>query len=86
LRVPDKKLGSQPLPGSRVLDDTYDSSLVGIAIQKGRPGWLAFVSEFLDEAKRSGSMRQSIDRAGLRGFEVVTQKATNWTSPPVYLR
>jgi polar amino acid transport system substrate-binding protein len=68
---------SPQLPGSRVLDDAYDSSLVGIAIQKGRPGWLAFVSEFLDEAKRSGSMRQSIDRAGLRGFEVVTQKATN---------
>ena len=68
---------SAQLPGSRVLDDAYDSSLVAIAIQKGRAGWLAYVSEFLDEAKRSGWMRQSIERAGLRGFDVITQKATN---------
>ena len=68
---------SAQLPGSRVLDDAYDTSLVAIAIQKGRAGWLAYVSEFLDEAKRSGWMRQSIERAGLRGFDVITQKTTN---------
>jgi polar amino acid transport system substrate-binding protein len=68
---------SAQLPGSRVLDDAYDSSLVAIAVQKGRAGWLAFVSEFLDEAKRSGWMRQTIDRSGLRGFDVVTQNASN---------
>ena len=67
---------SAQLPGSRVLDDAYDSSLVAIAIQKGRAGWLAYVSEFLDEAKRSGWMRQTIDRAGLRGFDVIIHKAT----------
>jgi polar amino acid transport system substrate-binding protein len=64
------------LPGSRVLDDGYDVSLVAIAIQKGRGGWMTFVSEFLEEAKQSGWLRNAIDRAGLRGFEVVTLKTT----------
>jgi polar amino acid transport system substrate-binding protein len=68
---------SARLPGSRVLEDAYASSLVAIAMQKERAGWLAYVSEFLDEAKRSGWMRQTIDRAGLRGFDVITQKAPN---------
>ena len=68
---------SAQLPGSLVLDDAYDSSLVAIAIQKGRAGWMAYVSDYLNEAKRSGWMRQAIDRAGLRGFDVVTQKASN---------
>lgn len=62
---------STQLHGSRVLDDSYDSSLVGLAIQKGSAGWLAYVSEFLEETKRSGWMRKAIDSAGLRGFEVV---------------
>jgi hypothetical protein len=60
------------LSGLRVLDDSYDSSLVGIAIQKGQSGRLAYVSEFLDELKPSGLLRQAIDEAGLRGFEVVS--------------
>jgi polar amino acid transport system substrate-binding protein len=62
------------LPGSRVLDDSYDSSLVAIAIQKGRTGWLSYVSEFLADVKRSGWLRKTIDSGGLRGFEVVVEK------------
>jgi polar amino acid transport system substrate-binding protein len=65
------------LPDSQVLQDGYETSLVAISIQKGRSGWLAYVSEFLSEIKRSGWMRQAIDRAGLRGFEVIAEKVTN---------
>jgi polar amino acid transport system substrate-binding protein len=68
---------SAQLPGSLVLADAYDSNFVAIAIQKGRAGWMAYVSEFLDEAKRSGWLRQSIERAGLRGFDIIIQKSPN---------
>jgi len=63
---------SEQLPGSRVLESSYESSLVGVAVQKERPGWLTYVGEFLDEMKRSGQLRRAIDAAGLRGFEVVS--------------
>ena len=68
---------SAKLPGLRVIEDGYDVSLVGIAMQKGHPGRLAYVSEFLDELKRSGWMRRAIDSAGLRGFEVAIPKVSN---------
>jgi polar amino acid transport system substrate-binding protein len=70
--VRDMLLGSASnFPGAQVLQEGYDTSLVAVSVQKGRVGWLSYVSEFLDETKRSGWMRQAIDRAGLQGFEVV---------------
>ena len=68
---------SAQLPGSRVLEDSYESGLVGIVVQKGHAERLAYISDFLDEAKRSGRLRQLIDSAGLRGFEVVTPRVPN---------
>ena len=68
---------STKFPGLRVLEDGYEINLVGIAIQKGHPGRLAYISELLDDLKRSGWLRKAIDSAGLRGFEVATQKPTN---------
>lgn len=62
---------SSQLPGSRVLEDSYQSNLAGIAVAKGNPGRLAFVSEFLDDFKRSGSLQRVIDGAGLRGVRAV---------------
>jgi polar amino acid transport system substrate-binding protein len=54
------------LPGSRVLKDRYGASQGAIAIPKGHPGWLAYISEFVEEAKASGLVRQALDRAGQR--------------------
>ncbi len=64
------------LPGSRVLDDRYGVNLVALAMPKGHRERLAYVSEFLDELKRSGWMKQAIDSAGLRGFEVASQQVS----------
>lgn len=58
------------LPGSRVLDGGYGVNLVALAVPKGRDEQLAYISEFLDQMKRSGWLKQAIDSAGLRGFEV----------------
>jgi polar amino acid transport system substrate-binding protein len=61
---------SVELPGSRVLGDSYGINLVAIAVAKGRPGLLAYISEFIGEAKASGLVQRTIERGGLRGFQV----------------
>src|SRR5262249_30728101 len=52
------------LPGSRVLEDHYGANLVGIVVPKGRTERLAYISEFIEQPKASGLVRQAIDRAG----------------------
>jgi len=61
---------SARLPGSRVLADAYGANLVGLAVQKGQGGRLAYVGEYLEEAKASGLIQRAIDSAGLRGVRV----------------
>jgi len=55
---------SIPLPGSRVLQDRYGASVAAIAGPKGHAGWLAYLSEFLAEAKALGVVQRAIERAG----------------------
>jgi len=61
---------STKLPGSRVLDEPYGINAVGVAIAKGQPERLAYLSEFLEEAKASGLIQRLIEQGGLRGFQV----------------
>jgi polar amino acid transport system substrate-binding protein len=61
------------LPESRVLEDRYGVNLVGIAVQKGRAGLLAYLNEYVGEAKTSGLLQRVFDRGGLRGFQVPAQ-------------
>jgi polar amino acid transport system substrate-binding protein len=39
-------------------------------VPKGQAGRLAYVTEFIEEAKASGLIEQAIERAGLRGVRV----------------
>ena len=61
---------SAKMPGSRVLEEAYGVNRTGMAIRKGQPGRLAYISEFLEEAKASGLIQGVIERNGLRGFQV----------------
>lgn len=61
---------STQLPGSRVLDDNYQVNFAGIAVPRENKGRLAYFSEFLDDMKRSGSLKRAIDKLGLRGVDV----------------
>jgi polar amino acid transport system substrate-binding protein len=61
---------SVKLPGSRVLTDAYGVNVVGLAVRKGQDGRLAYVSEFIEEAKASGLIQRAIEGAGLRGVRV----------------
>src|SRR5262245_8832090 len=58
------------LPGSRVLEEAYGVNKTGMAIRKGQPGRLDYISEFIEEAKASGLIQGIIERNGLRGFQV----------------
>jgi polar amino acid transport system substrate-binding protein len=61
---------SAALPGSRVLDDRYGFNLLVMAVAKGQPGRLAYISEFIEEAKASGLVQRAIERAGVHGVHV----------------
>jgi len=52
------------LHGARVLEGRYGSSVAAMAVPKGHPGWLAYISAFVEEAKASGLVQRAIERAG----------------------
>jgi polar amino acid transport system substrate-binding protein len=58
------------LPGSRVLDDGFGPMSFAAMVPKGSPDWLAYVSDFIEQAKLSGVVKRSIVAAGLQGVEV----------------
>jgi len=61
---------SVQLPGSRVLEDHYGANINRIAIAKGNAGRLAYINEFVEEAKASGLVQQALERAGPVGARV----------------
>ena len=65
---------STKLPGSRVLKDRYGATLNRVVVPKDRAGRLAYINEFVEEAKASGLVQQAIDRAGPRGVQVPHRK------------
>jgi polar amino acid transport system substrate-binding protein len=58
---------SELIPGSRVLDGRISVVQYGMATAKGRGPGNAYVRKFLEEAKATGFIKSSIERAGLRG-------------------
>ena len=58
------------LPGSRILDDAFLNSSTAVCVPKGRPAGLAYVSEFIEEAKASGLVRRALDEMGLTSSQV----------------
>jgi polar amino acid transport system substrate-binding protein len=66
------------LPGSRVLEDRYGANIQAMAVLKSQAGWLAYFSEFLEEAKASGMVQRAIENAGLRdAYRVVPSAKPN---------
>jgi polar amino acid transport system substrate-binding protein len=63
-------LFSGRLPGSRVLEDRFHATYGAMAVPKGQTARLAYISEFIEQAKASGLIQQAIERAGVRGVQV----------------
>ena len=64
-------------PGSRVLDDGFAKITWVAMVPKGKAGHVAYVSDFLEEAKAAGLVKQSIDQASLRGLQVAPSSKLN---------
>ena len=58
------------LPGARVLDGGFLNSTTAVAVPKGRPAALAYVSAVIEEAKASGLVRGAFDDIGLKAEQV----------------
>ena len=61
---------STQLPGSQALEERYGFNSLAMAVSKGHAGRLAYISEFIEEAKSSGLVQRALDRAGWRGVQV----------------
>jgi polar amino acid transport system substrate-binding protein len=57
-------------PGSRIVDGGFQQTGIAIAVPKGRPQALAYVTDFMARAKASGSVRRALDRAGMQVLAV----------------
>jgi polar amino acid transport system substrate-binding protein len=68
--APRATLLAAQLPGSQVLADGFATISFAAFVPKGNAGHLAYVSEFIEEAKATGLVKQIIERAGLRGVKV----------------
>jgi polar amino acid transport system substrate-binding protein len=57
-------------PGSLIVNGGFQQTVIAIAVPKGRSGALAYVTEFMREAKASGAVRRAMDRAGMSDLAV----------------
>ena len=53
-----------------MLQERYGAYLLAMALRKGQAGRLAYITEFIEEAKASGLVQRAIERGGLRGIQV----------------
>jgi polar amino acid transport system substrate-binding protein len=58
------------LSGARVLAESFGANEPAWVVAKGREARLAYVSEFIEDAKASGLVRQAIERAGRSGVAI----------------
>ena len=67
------------LPGARVLEDRFSAAEMCLVLPKGRGAALTYVSEFVEQSKRSGTVQRAIDEAKLRGVSVAPAAKENLT-------
>lgn len=68
---------SAKLSGARVLADRYGANINRMVVPKGKADWLAYVNEFVEEAKASGAVQQFIEHGGTRGVSVASSGNPN---------
>jgi polar amino acid transport system substrate-binding protein len=64
-------LGLSPkLPGSRLLEGQFMAVQQAVGMPRGREAGLAYLREFVEDAKASGLVARAIERTGARGVSV----------------
>ncbi|MGA2054869.1 MAG: transporter substrate-binding domain-containing protein [Bradyrhizobium sp.] len=71
---------SAALPGSRVLSDGFADIYSAVAIPKGHDGWLAYINEFIEDAKVSGRVKRMIETLALQGVRVAPPESSSKAS------
>src|SRR3954466_8088422 len=54
----------EQVPGARITDGHFQQMGIAIATQKGKPQALAAITDFMNEAKKDGTVRKALDRGG----------------------
>jgi polar amino acid transport system substrate-binding protein len=65
------------LPGARVLADRYGANINRMVVPKGKADWLAYIGEFVENAKASGLVQKAIELGGTRGVTVAAPGNSN---------
>jgi len=68
---------SEKLAGARVLADRYGANINRMVVPKGNADRLAYVNEFVEEAKASGAVLHFIEHGGTRGVTVAPLGVSN---------
>ena len=55
---------------SRILDGGFLNSTTSVAVPKGKPEALSYVTTFIEEAKAAGLVRKAFDEMGLKSSQV----------------
>jgi polar amino acid transport system substrate-binding protein len=58
------------LPGWRIVPGSYMGTVFSIGYPKARPAGATYANQFIEEMKKSGFIRQAIERANLKGAVV----------------
>ena len=58
------------VPGSRALAGHFHATMVAVAVPKGHPAALAYVTALIEQAKADGTVRRAFDAAGLTNTAV----------------
>jgi len=58
------------VPGSRITDGAFQQVAIAIAVSKGKPAALAAMTEFMDDAKKNGTVRKALDDAGFADIAI----------------
>jgi polar amino acid transport system substrate-binding protein len=72
---------STTLPGSRVVSDGFADIYSAMAVPKGHDGWLAYINEFIEDAKASGQVNRMIETLAMQGVRVAPPQALSKASP-----
>jgi polar amino acid transport system substrate-binding protein len=71
---------SAALPGSRVLSDGFGDIYSAMAVPKGHPGRLAYINEFIEDAKASGLVNRIIETLAMQGVRVAPPEGSSKAS------
>ena len=55
---------------ARALGGSYGANFPALVVAKGQTARLAYLREFVEEAKASGLVQRTIERAGQAGYQV----------------